>query len=115
MRRFTFTFLFLIFHSSVSAQNDEWLLGNWLHLGVKDPSKTELITFLENGKVMYKAAFVEENMHGVYEVNGNNIAVEILVNGIVPLPMNLKIGEKKRVLYFYNEKIEKPLEFHKQQ
>jgi hypothetical protein len=89
--------------SAVSAGQNEWLLGNWVHAYGPVGDMQDTLTFAEEGVFITTESTSGKTIEGVYYVKSDFVQVYMIVQGKISLKLKLAYDSRKDRLYYHSE------------
>jgi uncharacterized protein YuzE len=86
--------------TTLHAQDNDWLIGNWLLTYDPDADTQDMLTFKEGGEFVTTEVATNRKVKGMYFLKSDKVLVKLVQNGKIFLSLNLTFDEKKDKLYY---------------
>jgi hypothetical protein len=86
--------------SASQAQDNSWLLGNWLLTYDPDNDTQDMLTFKQGGEFVTTEVGTDRQVKGVYFLKQDEILVKLFHNGKIAMSLTLAFDDKKDTLYY---------------
>lgn len=101
--------------NSVSAEQNEWLLGNWVHAYGPSGDMQDTLTFAEEGEFITTESASGKTIEGIYFVKSDYVQVYMIEQGKISLKLKLAYDSRKDRLYYHSEETGQTSYYTKQQ